>query len=324
MKPRLALLVSLAGSACGGSSIARTAYEQSYLRAEHNWAFRDRFPDADRLLNAFDYGHAALYQTLLTRQDAATRLEGDEFTFITTRLLRHPPSVPLNESAIGPDFAKLAPEVLEMFEWAHTLHRQLYDVWSAYGLTDEQRDADAVRVLAYYKSRPDLALSTRPKSMTLMEGQSYSLAFRRRDPKYNGLLWSYHWFQLALYDALIVGRTQRELEAGVDSVTASFFSMIAEAPANMPTEMPMAPSASPRLAERYPEAAIVFDNLHALHDVVADILASPVVPRAQKRAALLGAAAAYRDNTTAVISIEAWRQMRHGAHSHDRSPSDRR
>jgi len=224
-----ALLISLVG--CARGTVARGAFEQTYLVAEHNWAFRSHFPQADRLLYAFDYGHAILYQTLLTRPDAAARLEGPEFTFITQRLLRHPPTVPLDEATVGPEYVQLIPEVVQMFGWAHMLHRQLYDVWAAWGLTDMQRDSAAARVIAYYRSRRDLAFSARPKSMALMEGQPYSLAFRRQDPKFNGLLWSYHWFQLALYDALITGRTEHQLQAGVDSVTARFFAMLDDAPA---------------------------------------------------------------------------------------------
>jgi hypothetical protein len=94
--------------------------------------------------------------------------------------------------------------------------------------------------------------------------------------------------------------------------------MIADAPRRMPAEMPMAPAAAPVFATRYPEAAIVFDNLHALHDVVADILMSPSIPRVEKRAALLVAAATYRDDTTAVVSIQEWRQMARMMASPDR------
>src|SRR5262249_8734619 len=252
-----------------------------------------RFPEADRLLNAFDYGHAALYQTLITRDDAAARLDGAEFDFITKDLLRHPPNLAIDEAAVGPDYAKLAPELVALFDWAHVLHRQIYDVWSVPGLTDQQRDANVARLLRYYQSRRDLALSTRPKSMALMEGQPYSRVFRPRAPKFNGLLWSYHWFQLAMYDALIMGNGGSELQSHVDSTTRRFFAMLADAPRRMPPEMPMAPTSAPIFAARYPEAAIVFDNLHALHDVVADILTSPLVPKNEKRAALLAAAAAY-------------------------------
>jgi hypothetical protein len=300
-------VVVLWAGACA-RPIART-YEESYLAAEYNWSFRNHFPQADRLFNGFDYGHAILYETLVTRADAAPRLESREFDFITTSVLRHPPSVPLEEAAIGPDYVKLVPEVAAMFEWAHAFHRQVYDIWGGYGLTSWQRDSAVARALRYYLSRKDLAFSTMPKSMDLMEGQPYSLAFRRQDPKFNGLLWSYHWLQMSLYDALIEGRSERQLQASVDAKVATFFRMLDSAPAHMPTEMPMSPGSAPVFSARYPTAAIIFDNLHSLHDVVSDILVSKTIPASRKRAAILAAAAAYRDDTTAVISVNDWREM---------------
>jgi hypothetical protein len=276
-------------------AISCRAYEQTYYPASHNWAFRKRFPATDRVFNAFDYGHAILYQTLLTRHDAATQVDGPVFAYVTSHVLRHPPAVPLEEAAVGPDYATHMPEVAAMFEWAHMLHRQLYDVWSAYGLSDAERDAAARRVLAYYRSRPDLAFSSKPRSMSLMEDQYYSQAFRRQDPKYNGLLWSYHWLQMAVYDVLITGRNEAQLQRGIDSVRGRFFAMIENAPHRMPHMMPMSAEAAPLFAARYPEAANIFDNMHALHDVVADILASDRVPSSGKRGVILTAAAAYRD-----------------------------
>ena len=44
--------------------------EQFYLQAGHNWVFRDTYSSADRLFNAFDYGHAILYEKLWTRPGA--------------------------------------------------------------------------------------------------------------------------------------------------------------------------------------------------------------------------------------------------------------
>ncbi len=304
---RLIAAAALLSAGCA-RPVART-YEESYLAAEYNWSFREHFPQADRLFNGFDYGHAILYETLVTRKDAAERLESREFDFITTSVLRHPPNVPLEEAAIGPDYVKLVPEVAAMFDWAHGFHRQIYDIWGGYGLTSWQRDSAVARALRYYLSRKDLAFSTVPKSMDLMEGQPYSLAFRRQDPKFNGLLWSYHWLQMSLYDALLEGRSERELQAGVDAKVATFFRMLDSAPARMPTEMPMSPGSAPVFSARYPTAAIVFDNLHSLHDVVSDILASPKVPAERKRAMILAAAATYRDDTTGVSSVEEWKEM---------------
>ena len=75
-----------------------TTYDQFYLQAPHNWEFRDRYAHADRLFNAFDYGHAILYETLWTRPDApASRLEEREYDFLTKRVLVRPPRVPLEE-----------------------------------------------------------------------------------------------------------------------------------------------------------------------------------------------------------------------------------
>jgi hypothetical protein len=309
----LALLASvlvMGAAGCSASVTAGSAYHRTYLDAPHNWAFRDRYPDADRLFNGFDYGHAILYETLWRRPGAPTAaLDVEQFDFITKRLLAAPPRLPLEESAIGPEWAKLAPEALEMFEWAHMLHRQLYDVWADERIPVARKDAEVAAVMQYYRRRRDLAFSTRPKSMELMDGQPYSTAFRRRFPKYNALIWSYHWLQMTVYDALLAGTTCAEREANVAAAVERFWAIVTGRGAQLPSVMPMSPAIAPRFTTRYPEAAAVFDNLHALHDVVADILADPAVPRRDKRQRILAAVAAYRDDTTAVTTADEWHSM---------------
>jgi hypothetical protein len=145
--------------------------------------------------------------------------------------------------------------------------------------------------------------------MVLMEGQPYSLVFRARYPKFNGLIWSYHWLQVGLYDALIAGDDAAQRAANVDSTVARFWSMVDGGVASMPSVMPMTAAVAPRFAARYPEAAIIFDNLHSMHDVVSDILVSPKIPRAKKRAAILEAARRYRDDESNITSVEEWRAM---------------
>src|SRR5262249_34583174 len=187
--------------------------------------------------------------------------DGDELAFVTTRVLRRPPKVPLEERAIGPRYGTLIPEIVAMFEWAHMLHRQIYDVWADEWLSPEQKDAAVRALLAYYHSRNDLAFSGHPKSMDLMEGQRYSLTFRNASPKFNGLIWSYHWLQMAVYDALLTASDGGERRSQVDSTVAHFWTMIDSAPAHMPSVMPMSAAVAPVFSERYPDAAIVFDNL---------------------------------------------------------------
>ena len=295
-----------------GASHASAFYDQTYLSASHNWAFRGRFPGVDALFNAFDYGHAKLYETLW-RNPRASRAVLDErqFQFITRDLLRQPPNVPLDEGAIAPEWEKLVPEVAAMFDWAHMLHRQIYDVWTDDRITPADKDARVAAVIAYYESRRALAFSAKPKNMNLMEGMPYSLSFRKRFPTYNGLIWSYHWLQMTLYEALLASTTPQQRRLNVDAVVARFWSLLDSAPASLPTAMPRSSEIAPEFSSRYPEAAIIFDNLHSLHDVVSDILADEAIPRAAKRSFILSAATSYRDDTTSIVSIDDWKSMAH-------------
>ncbi|HVF38958.1 MAG TPA: hypothetical protein VM939_03585 [Gemmatimonadaceae bacterium] len=288
----------------------RLYYDQTYYPASHNWVFSKSYPRADRLFNAFDYGHSILYETLWRDPAAkADALDVREYDFITKRLFVSPPSVPLDESAIGPDWTRLAPEVHAMFDWAHMLHRQLYDVLADDRMKPAAQQAEIARLVTYYKSRPALAFSSKPKDMDLMEGQSYSLAFRKRFPKYNGLIWSYHWMQMTIYDALMAATSSAERKSNVTAVVDRFWSMVNGPAEGLPTVMPMSAAIAPTFSETYTEAAIIFDNLHSLHDVVSDILANPNVPRSRKRSAILEAAKKYRDLTSNVTTVEEWRSM---------------
>jgi hypothetical protein len=301
---------AIAAISCG--PVARVP-EQTYLGASYNWAFRATYPHSDRLFNAFDYGHAILYEWLLRDtgrpSDAVRDIDGREFDFITKRLLVHPPALPLEEHAVGPTYTTLVPELYAVFDWTHMLHRQIYDVLADQKLDSAARDLRVAQLLRYYASRRDLALSPLPKTMDLMEGAAYSLAFRRQNPKFNGLLWSYHWYQMVLYDALLATDDANGRRQNVEAATSHFWQLLADAPAHMPTMMPMAAAIAPRFSKRYPDAAIIFDNLHSLHDVVSDILASPIVPDHEKRTAILRAVRTYQDSTTGILSRDEWRSM---------------
>jgi hypothetical protein len=285
-------------------------YEQFYLPGSFNWQFLNNYPAGAKLFNAFDFGHGILYETLWTKPDApASELEEKWYNRLTQEILVNPPHVPLEEAAIEIAYARLAPEAKQMFDWAHLLHRQIYDVWSDERIPVERKDALVAEIIAYYKTRPDLAFSSRPKTMELMEGQPYSTAFRNGYPKFNGLIWAYHWLQIGLYEPLIAGANKDERQTGVLAAVTRFRQMIEDPPTSMPRVMPMTPAVAPLFTARYPEAAIIFDNLHSMHDVVSDILANPAVPRAQKRAEILLAAERYRDDSSFVMSTEEWIAM---------------
>ena len=287
-----------------------TTYEQFYLQAPHNWTFRNNYQSADRLFNAFDYGHAILYEKLWTMPNASpAELEVKQYEYLTKRVLVRPPRVPLEEAAIEIKYVQLAPEAKQMFEWAHILHRQLYDVLADERLDQAAKDGEVQRLIDYYKTRKDVAFSSKPKSMKLMQEQPYSLAFRKQYPKFNGLIWGYHWLQVGLYEPLMVGRTVEERQAGVRATTARFWQMLQDPPRTFPYQMPMTAAVAPVFSARYQEAAIIFDNLHSMHDVISDILANDSVPRDRKRAEILLAAERFRDDTSYIMTPQAWLTM---------------
>jgi len=292
------------------SAIGCRYYEQASLPASYNWSFRHTYPEADRLINAFDFGHAILYEELARHPlEAADRVERQRFHFIVAHLLPDPPGEPLDEEALAPDYVRLIPEAHEMFAWAHMLHRAIYDIWADDHIPPDRKDAEVARAIRYYRTRGDLALSSRPKRMSLMTDGPFGGGFRKACPRYSGLLWSYHWLQMVLYDAMIDSDTPAARRADIAAAVKRFGQLIADPPAHMPTVMPMSASIAPEFARRYPDAAIIFDNLHSFHDVVADIMIATSIPARAKRNAVLTAAAVYRDSTSDVTSVADWRAM---------------
>ena len=284
--------------------------EQFYYPGRFNWAFLGNYPEAARLFNAFDYGHAVLYERLLTRDSAAAPAALEkEFRFLTTDLLVRPPKFAVPEEAIEPAYAKLAWQAKQMFDWAHVLHRQIYDIYADERLGESERDSLIERVTDYYLSRKDYAFTGAPKSMALMDEQYFSQAFRKQHPKFNGLIWAYHWLQVGLYEPLIAGRTPAEKKAGVKAALARFWSMLEDPPSRFPKVMPMTATIAPAFSARHPRAAVIFDNLHMMHDIISDILAADTVPKAQKRAVIYTQLAEFRDSLRNVISMEEWRDM---------------
>ncbi len=279
--------------------------EQFYYPGSFNWQFLKTYNNAGRLFNAFDYGHAVLYEKLFTRpQNLREELEEKQFTYLTTNLLIRPPRFAVAEEVIEPAYAKLAWQAKMMFDWAHVLHRQLYDIYADDRLPQAEKDSLIEKVTDYYLTNTRLAFVPVPKSMTLMDDQYYSQVFRNGYPKFNGLIWAYHWLQVGLYEPLIAGKTRADKKAGVDAALARFWSMIQDAPRNMPKVMPMTAAVAPRFSAAHPRAAVIFDNLHMMHDIISDILAADTVPRDQKREVIYAALRDFRDSTRNVMSME--------------------
>jgi hypothetical protein len=298
-------------AAPGGDLLAQAQRdEQFYYPGSFNWTFLRRYPEAARLFNAFDYGHAVLYEKLLTRPDDLEReLEEKQFRYLTTDLLVRPPRFAVAEEAIESKYAKRNWRAKMMFDWAHILHRQIYDAYADERLSPEARDSLIERLTDYYLSNREYAFAVVPKSMALMDEQYYSQVFRRGYPKFNGLIWAYHWLQIGLYEPFIEASDRTEAKAGIQAALARFWSMLEDAPRNMPRVMPMTAAVSPKFAEAHPRAAIIFDNLHMMHDIISDILEAEVVPAAEKSRVIDLALSEMQDSTRNVMTMEMWRNM---------------
>ncbi len=303
----LALMATVGGVAAGQDR----RDEQFYYPGAFNWAFLNNYNEAARLFNAFDYGHAVLYETLYTRPDsaAAGRELEKQYRYLTTDLLVRPPRFAVAEEVIEPNYAKLAWRAKLMFDWAHVLHRQIYDVYADEGILQAQKDSLVERLTNYYLSRPDIAFVPVAKSMALMDEQYYSQVFRHRYPKFNGLIWAYHWLQVGLYEPFLAGRTPSEREAGVQAAVARFWDMLKDPPGTMPRVMPMTATVAPTFTARHPRAAAIFDNLHMMHDIISDILGADTVPREKKRDVIYAVLAEFRDSTRNVMTREEWLMM---------------
>jgi hypothetical protein len=281
--------------------------EQFYFPGDFNWRFLARYPEAARLFNAFDYGHAVLYEKLLTQGAGAAPALEKEYRYLTTDLLVKPPRFAIAEEAVMPSYAKLVWQAKQMFDWAHVLHRQIYDVYADQRIAPAQKDTLIERLTDYYLSRADYAFTAVPKSMALMDEQPFSQVFRRTEPTFNGLIWAYHWLQVGLYEPMIVAGSPAEAKAGLDVTVARFWDMVHSE--RYPRTMPMTAAIAPEFSRRHPRAAVIFDNLHMMHDIISDVLASPMIPKDRKREEILQQLEDFRNPTGNVISMDEWRGM---------------
>lgn len=283
--------------------------DQFYYPGSFNWRFLKGYPEAARLFNAFDYGHAVLYERLYTTRGRAHEALEKEYGFLTTDLLIRPPRFAVVEELISPSYSKIAWRAKLMFDWAHVLHRQLYDIYADERLTMAQKDSLIERATDYYLSRKEYAFPPVPKSMDLMEGQYFSRTFRQAYPKFNGLIWAYHWLQVGLYEPFLEAGIPAEKKAGVKATVARFWSMLEDPPSRMPKMMPMTSAIAPRFSERHPRAAAIFDNLHMMHDIISDILVADTIPHEDKREVIYAQLDELQDTTSHVMSWGEWWNM---------------
>jgi hypothetical protein len=243
------------------------------------YQFGKHYPEAQRLLFAFDYGHALVYEKLLLNRGKISDPEVLERQLLqeVVAILKNPPSVKVDESDIAPNYVYRFPLVINLFDWSHMLHQFILDVLA----TSEDRGPAMISrindLVTQYKSNAAIAITDECKTMLFMDGHYFSKSFRRSFPSFNLLIWSYHWFQIKLYEALLKP-TKVERDGSVKKVVTEFWALIADLPESADFDMmPETAVEAPTLARLFPTVPAAFDNNHMLHDIVSDLLNSDKV-----------------------------------------------
>lgn len=227
-------------------------------------------------LNALAVGHAFAYQDMVTGK--ANELETETFDRIN-RVLNNPPRFMPDEANISSAFGRKYGVLEQVFDWTHILHAQTVDVLASTELTDAEKDAEIERLYQFYSEKVPYAITPLPMNMGYLDSQPYSKAFRQKNPKVNGLFWGYHWLQGTMYDTLY-GKTLEEQRTAYATVGKHYHEV--ELYRTDRPFMPMFAEVSPDFAKKFPHISNTFDNLHMLHDMVNDILASDWMSQEQK------------------------------------------
>ncbi len=249
------------------------------------YKFGKMYPEAQGLLYAFDYGHALVYEMLIQNRGQIVDPETFEMELMKQimPILKNPPQVKVDESDIAPTYTYTFPLVLNLFDWSHMLHQFVLDVLAT---SEDRGDGMVARInelYAFYYANKPVAITDICKTMLFMDGHYFSKAFRKTFPSFNLLIWSYHWFQIKLYEALLKP-TKAQRDAAVKKTVADFWELISDLPDSAEFDMmPETAKEAPTLAKLFPRIPAAFDNNHMLHDIISDILVSPKVENGKLR-----------------------------------------
>ncbi len=251
-----------------------------YPQPKEAYQFGVLYPNAQRLLFAFDYGHALVYERLLQNRGHITDPKEFEKGILkdVLAILKNPPHVKVDEDDIAPQYVYTFPLMVDTFDWSHLLHQYVLDVLAVSKDRGPKMISRVNELFQFYNLDKSLAITDVCKTMLFMDGHYFSKEFRRQYPSFNLLIWSYHWFQIRLYEALMKP-TQSERDLAVNKTVDDFWALISDLPDSANFDMmPETKAEAPTFYKSFPLISASFDNNHMLHDIVSDILTSPKVP----------------------------------------------
>ncbi len=278
------------------------------------------YPELNALMDRLERTQGVLFGALAKEGEAVRATGGDVPTYgfeldMVERLTTMVGSEgTLDEAAdeAAEGYAVLGDRAAAVIARANAFYREALGILADARVTD--RRAALGEAVQRYLSRPDLALPGAPKDMEVLYDHPYALAFRTGYADLDGLIWAGRWLKLAASEPLTDFPRGEQRDAGLDTVTARYFAKLSygEPPEFFPSEIPLAPSIAPGLIFLSPEAAMIWDNLSIMQEVLADVLASPAVT--DLRTALDEAVDHFMDPTYRMTVQGEWEIMalRHG------------
>lgn len=177
-------------------------------------------------------------------------------------------------------FASLGERGAAVIARANAFHREVLGILADTGIpTFEARRIAVEAAVQRYRGKPEIAVPAAPKDMDILYDHSQALAFRTGYADLGGLVWAGYWLKLAATEPLTDLADPVKRAMGLDTVTTRYHSKLSygDPPQFFPSELPMAPAISPGLIFLSAEAAMIWDNVSMMQEVLADILASPRV-----------------------------------------------
>jgi len=173
-------------------------------------------------------------------------------------ILNDPPVVKVDEGDIAPEYVYKFPLTVYIFDWSHLLHQFVLDAMVSH--RGEPMYKRVRELIADYKANEAVAITDVCKTMLFMDGQYFSKAFRRTFPSFNLLIWSYHWFQIKLYEALMLPeKTQRD--KAVAKAVKDFRQLVSDLPDSAEFDMmPQTGVEAPSFVKAFRNSAELFDN----------------------------------------------------------------
>lgn len=200
----------------------------------------------------------------------------------------------------------------EIIRWGQAFQREVISILADPDLDDVE--AALEEAVGVYRSRADVALPSAPKDMDILYDHAYAFGFRTGYADLDGFIWAGHWFKLAATEPLTDLPFGPERVEGLDTVATRYFSKLTygEPPQFFPSEIPLAPAIAPGLIWASAEAAMIWDNLSMMTEVLSDVLAAPDTPDVP--AAVKATLDFFMDPELAVTDQDEWEIMalRHG------------